>query len=160
MTYRATPAAVRPDHDPLADPDWQEPEPPRRRLSWTRLGILVLVLGLAGAGGTLEVMHLRDTAGPTAKSWAVPYVDVTLTPTFPFQDPTANPANDVALGFVVADPKNACRPAGEIRVSIRAGPSPTRRAACGTPLGMTRNEPGSATVSASSTQTTSRPDRT
>ncbi len=110
MTYRASPAAVRPDDDPLADPDWQEPEPPRRRLSWTRLGVLVLVLGLAGAGGTLEVMHLRDTAGPTAKSWAVPYVDVTLTPTFPFQDPTANPANDVALGFVVAHPKSACTP--------------------------------------------------
>ncbi|MBM2619003.1 chitinase [Actinoplanes sp. LDG1-06] len=72
--------------------------------------MLLLVLGLAGAGGTLGVMHLRNTAGPTAKSWAVPYVDVTLTPTFQFQDPTANPANDVALGFVVAHPKNACIP--------------------------------------------------
>ncbi|WP_250001527.1 chitinase [Actinoplanes sp. M2I2] len=110
MTDRATPVAVRADHDPLADPDWQEPEQPRSRLSWTRLLILLLVLGLAGAGGTFEVMHLRNTAGPTAKSWAVPYVDVTLTPTFQFQDPTANPANDVALGFVVADPKNACAP--------------------------------------------------
>jgi chitinase len=110
MTDRATPVAVRPYDDPLADPDWQEPEQPRRRLSWTRLGFLVLVLGLVGAGGTFEVMHLRNTAGPTAKSWAVPYVDVTLTPTFQFQDPTANPADDVALGFVVADPQSACTP--------------------------------------------------
>ena len=110
MTDRATAVAARPEYDPLADPDWQEPEQPRSRLSWTRLGVLVLVLGLAGAGGTLEVMHLRNTSGPTAKSWAVPYVDVTLTPTFQFQDPTANPANDVALGFVVADPKNSCTP--------------------------------------------------
>jgi chitinase len=110
MTDRATPVAVRPDYDPLADPDWQEPAQPRRRLSWTRLGILFLALGLTGAGGTLEVIHLQDTSGPTAKSWAVPYVDVTLTPTFQFQDPTANPANNIALGFVVADPKNACTP--------------------------------------------------
>src|SRR3954468_12038138 len=110
MTDRATLGAVRTEYDPLAAPDWQEPEQPRRRLSWTRLSILVLALGLAGAGGTLEVLHLRNTSGPTAKSWAVPYVDVTLTPTFQFQDPTANPANDVALGFVVADPKNACTP--------------------------------------------------
>ncbi|MGX6607962.1 hypothetical protein ACWKSP_38435 [Micromonosporaceae bacterium Da 78-11] len=80
------------------------------RLSWTRLGILVVVLGLLGAGGTYGVKYLRSTAGPTAKSWAVPYIDVTLTPTFQFQDPTANPANDVALGFVVADPKSACAP--------------------------------------------------
>jgi chitinase len=40
----------------------------------------------------------------------VPYVDVTLTPTFQFQDPDANPANDVALGFVVADPQDGCAP--------------------------------------------------
>ncbi|AEV89092.1 chitinase [Actinoplanes sp. SE50] len=72
--------------------------------------MLVLALGAVGAGGTLGVMHLRDTSGPTAKSWAVPYVDVTLTPTFQFQDPTANPAKNVALGFVVADPKSACAP--------------------------------------------------
>ncbi|MBU2667414.1 chitinase [Actinoplanes bogorensis] len=110
MSDRATPVAVRPDYDPLADPDWQEPEQPRSRLSWSRLTALVLVLGLIGAGGFYGFRYLRDTAGPTAKSWAVPYVDVTLTPTFQFQDPTANPANDVALGFVVADPKSACRP--------------------------------------------------
>ena len=110
MTDRATPVAVRADQDPLADPDWQEPEQPRRRLSWTRLGFLLLVLSLIGAAGTYEVKHLRDTSGPTAKSRAVPYVDVTLTPTFQFQDPTANPANDVALGFVVADPRNPCTP--------------------------------------------------
>jgi chitinase len=110
MSDRATSYAVRPEYDPLADPDWQEPEQPRRRLSWTRLLFLIVVLGLAGAGGFFGVRHLRDTAGTPAKSWAVPYVDVTLTPTFQFQDPTANPANDVALGFVVADPKDGCTP--------------------------------------------------
>jgi chitinase len=110
LTDRAIPQSVRPEDDPLADPDWQEPEAPVQRLSWFRLGILILVLAGLGTGGTLGVLHLRDTAGPTAKSWAVPYVDVTLTPTFEFQDPGANLANDVALAFVVADPKDGCSP--------------------------------------------------
>jgi chitinase len=105
-----TQQSVRPDYDPLADPDWQEPEGPVERLSWFRVGILILVLAGLGAGGTFAVLHLRDTSGPTAKSWAVPYVDVTLTPTFEFQDPVANPANNVALAFVVADPKDGCAP--------------------------------------------------
>jgi chitinase len=92
------------------DPEWQELEEPAARLSWLRLGILLVVLAGLGAVGTVAVLHLRDTAGPTAKSWAVPYVDVTLTPTFEFQDPSANPAQDVALAFVVADPKDGCAP--------------------------------------------------
>jgi chitinase len=96
--------------DPLADPGWTEPEPPARRLSWLRVGFVVLVVAALGAGGTLAVVHLRNSAGTTAKSWAVPYVDVTLTPTFQFQDPDANPANDVALAFVVASPTDSCAP--------------------------------------------------
>lgn len=110
LTDRTTQQSVRPEHDPLADPDWLEPEPPVERVSWLRLGILVLVLAGLGAGGTFGVLRLRNTAGPTAKSWAVPYVDVTLTPTFEFQDPAANPSNNVALAFVVADPKDGCAP--------------------------------------------------
>ncbi|GAA0579810.1 T2SS-translocated chitinase [Paractinoplanes ferrugineus] len=96
--------------DPLADPDWPEPEPPARRLSWLRLGFVVLVVAALAGGGTAAVVHVRDSAGTTAKSWAVPYVDVTLTPTFQFQDPDANPANDVALAFVVASPADSCAP--------------------------------------------------
>jgi chitinase len=99
-------------HDPLDDLDWplDEPDGPVRKLSWSRLGVLVLVLAAIGGGGAAAVLHLRNSSGPTAKSWAVPYVDVTLTPTFQFQDPSANPADDVALAFVVADPKSGCTP--------------------------------------------------
>src|SRR3954471_9859563 len=81
LTDRTIPQSVRPEDDPLADPDWQEPEAPVQRLSWWRLGFLILVLAGLGPGGTFAVLHLKDTAGPTPKSWAVPYVDVTLTPT-------------------------------------------------------------------------------
>jgi chitinase len=98
-----------PDDDPLADPNWQEPDQPVERLSWPRVLFLVLVVGALGAGSTTAVMRYRD-AGTRVKSWAVPYVDVTLTPTFEFQDPDANPANDVALAFVVADPTDGCAP--------------------------------------------------
>ncbi|MFG1610607.1 chitinase [Actinoplanes sp. NPDC049265] len=107
-TTGATLPSTRPD--PLDDPGWQEPEAPAERLSWLRLSFLILIVAALGGGGTLAVLHVRDTAGPTAKSWAVPYVDVTLTPTFEFQDPDVNPAQDVALAFVVADPKDGCAP--------------------------------------------------
>jgi chitinase len=106
----STQQVVRTEQDSLADPDWQEPETPGDRLSWLRVGVLVVILAGLGAGGTFAVLHLRSNSGTTAKSWAVPYVDVTLTPTFEFQDPDANPSNNVALAFVVADPKSSCSP--------------------------------------------------
>jgi chitinase len=103
-------AAVPPGENwPDAD-DWQEPEGPVERLSWGRLAILLLVVAGVVMGGVAGVRHLRATTGPTAKSWAVPYVDVTLTPTFQFQDPQANPARDIALAFVVADRSDGCSP--------------------------------------------------
>lgn len=86
-------------------------EQPAHRLSWTRVGLLLLVVGLV-AGGTFASLTGavgRTSADPTT-SWSVPYVDVTLTPTFQFQDPAANPARTVALAFVVADPGDDCTP--------------------------------------------------
>jgi chitinase len=83
---------------------------PTEKLSFVRLGIVVLivvaVIGVAFTGVRKAVAN----AEPRAKSWSVPYVDVTLTPTYQFQDPQANPSRDVALAFVVADPKGACTP--------------------------------------------------
>ena len=40
----------------------------------------------------------------------MPYVDVTLTPGFAFQDPAVNSASTVALSFVVADGDKPCTP--------------------------------------------------
>ncbi|MGY1752806.1 chitinase [Blastococcus sp. SYSU D01042] len=86
-------------------------QPVARRLSWTRLGVLLLVVGVlaGGAFASLTGAVGRATAAATT-SWSVPYVDVTLTPTFQFQDPAANPARTVALAFVVADPEDDCAP--------------------------------------------------
>ena len=89
----------------------QDEQPVARRLSWARLGLLLLLVG-ALAGGTFASLTgaVGRAAPSTTTSWSVPYVDVTLTPTFQFQDPTANPARTVALAFVVADTDDGCAP--------------------------------------------------
>jgi chitinase len=86
------------------------PEGPTERLSWVRLSILVLVVLAIGAVALAGVQ--RAVAGERTRvpSWFVPYVDVTLTPTYQFQDPQSNPARDVALGFIVSDPDDVCEP--------------------------------------------------
>lgn len=85
-------------------------EGPTERLSFARLGILILVVvALAGAAFVGTRRAVADSR-ERARSWFVPYVDVTVTPTYQFQDPRQNPARDVALAFVVADPASPCTP--------------------------------------------------
>jgi chitinase len=89
-----------------------EDEEPRRELSMPRVALLLLVV-VALLGGAFAVVDRSTSASSTGvlgASWYAPYVDATLTPTLQFQDPTVNPSRQVALGFVVADPKNACAP--------------------------------------------------
>jgi chitinase len=87
-------------------------EPPPRQLSLLRVLILVVVLAALIFGGWKLVDH--ETAASAAKSDAVPvyapYVDVTLTPTYPFQLPSANPVSSVYLAFVVSDSSEPCTP--------------------------------------------------
>ena len=87
-------------------------QPVARRLSWTRLGLLLVLVGalVGGTYASLTGAVGRAAATTTTTSWSVPYVDVTLTPTFQFQDPAANSARTVALAFVVADPDEDCAP--------------------------------------------------
>lgn len=93
---------------PGGQPD--DEQPVARRLSWTRLGLLSLVVALVAGGSFVSVTDAVGRANPETLSWSVPYVDVTLTPSFQFQDPSANPARTVALAFVVADPEDDCAP--------------------------------------------------
>jgi len=104
--------------DPVADPAARNavddallnPEPQRDRLSWRRLAIVVAVVAGLAAFAVVRIDDARSNDRPIAKSWSVPYVDVTLTPSYEFQNPESNPARDIALAFVVADPQDRCVP--------------------------------------------------
>jgi chitinase len=83
----------------------------RRRLSFIRLLILAgAIMGLAFGGWTQgSEAYQRITAKPSS-TWFAPYDDVTLTPVYHFEDPIVSPSLTQMLGFVVANPKNACSP--------------------------------------------------
>ena len=84
---------------------------PRKRLSLTRLLILVLaIVGLAAVGWSqANQAYERLTAKPPV-TWFGPYTDVTLTPTHHFEDSIVSPSLTQVLGFVVADPREPCTP--------------------------------------------------
>lgn len=83
----------------------------RRRFSPLRLVALAAVI--AGLGmlswSQVTTAYNRITA-PRSDTWFAPYVDVTLTPTFAFEDPTVSPSPNAVLSFVVADRHDACLP--------------------------------------------------
>lgn len=87
------------------------PDEPRRRLSVLRLFVALLVLAGIGLGGFFGAQQ-RLLAGTvtTQQTWFAPYVDVTLTPTYQFQNPSADAARQSVLGFVVAAPDGSCAP--------------------------------------------------
>jgi chitinase len=85
---------------------------PRPKLSIFRVTI-ALLLAVAMIGGTAAfVQHKLRNSGNARLSvtWFAPYVDTTLSPISAFQDPAVDPARQVVLGFVVAQPKSGCTP--------------------------------------------------
>jgi chitinase len=105
--------AVLPPGSPLAPPPDTAvlPDLPRRRLSLLRIGVAACLLAGLGYGGYLGWKYRTVTAPVAgAQTWFAPYVDVTLPPTYQFQDASANPARQTVLGFVVAGPGTPCTP--------------------------------------------------
>lgn len=83
----------------------------RRELSPPRVLVAVLLVAAAVFGGLVLVRHaLAGPSTPQPQGWFAPYVDVTLPPAYQFQERAANPARNVVLGFVVADPSSPCTP--------------------------------------------------
>lgn len=87
---------------------------PDRRLSPLRVVVvLAVVVGLAGLGylgwdhGSRAVEEFTSPRSDTAFA---PYADVTLQPSFAFQDPDISPAPTTVLGFVVPDREDPCTP--------------------------------------------------
>jgi chitinase len=73
--------------------------------------LLVVIAGVAfGAWKLVTGNNAAAAARSDATPVYAPYVDVTLTPTYPFQLPSANPVSGVYLGFIVSDPTSACTP--------------------------------------------------
>jgi chitinase len=144
MTLRDGTVIPPPDHAPA----WSElGDPPAPKLSIPRL--LLGVLAAVAAGVFFNFVQ-RPEAAPAAvatTSIFAPYVDVTLTPTYPFEDPAANPVSNVILGFIVASPSAPCTPSwggyyslagamprststsGSRRSQLRAGRPPSPSAA-------------------------------
>jgi chitinase len=87
-------------------------EPPAPELSPLRVAILLIVI--AGIAFGAWKLITNSTSAAAAKSRAVPvyapYVDVTLTPTYQFQLPSADPVSTAYLGFIVSDPSSSCTP--------------------------------------------------
>ncbi|MEV4342958.1 chitinase [Actinoplanes sp. NPDC049596] len=84
---------------------------PRRRLSVPRILLVVVVVAAAVTApfAFRTVKDRLDAGAPQASSFA-PYVDVTNTPQFTFEDPSANAAGNVVLGFVVSSTDVVCQP--------------------------------------------------
>lgn len=83
---------------------------PNHHLSLVRLGAVVavavaVVFGIIRSWGWYE-QSLGDVPTP----WFASYVDVTATPTFPFEQPRSDADKNIVLSFIVADPNNSCEP--------------------------------------------------
>ncbi len=82
-----------------------------RRLSPWRvlLGILALCGGVAVAALSFINWQSNRVEG-SASPWFAPYVDVTATPTFAFDNLGSTPQKDVILSFIVSSKDNPCTP--------------------------------------------------
>ena len=88
----------------------EDPDEQRAQLSVVRVTIaLILALALL-AGVVATVRKVATPTGIRATPWFAPYVDVTLTPNYQFQDPALNLASQMYLGFIVALPGTTCTP--------------------------------------------------
>lgn len=83
---------------------------PVRRLSWFRIAgfVLLLVAGSAAVVGFRTASRSHPQVGPVSSF--MPYVDVTATPQYPFEDVSRAVSANLVLGFVVSSPTDACVP--------------------------------------------------
>lgn len=81
-----------------------------RRLSWLRIAgfIALLIAGSAAVVGFRTATDSTPTATPVSSF--MPYVDVTATPQYPFEDAAKAISANLVLGFVVSSKDDACEP--------------------------------------------------
>jgi chitinase len=87
------------------------PPPPRTtRVSPLRVAILAVVTIGIVAGLVVLLRPVVSPPLPPGATGFAGYVDVTATPSYPFETPIGPSQRDVVLGFVVASPDDACTP--------------------------------------------------
>jgi chitinase len=86
------------------------PRSARTRISILRVGIVLLCTAALGWVGLQAVSALVTTTVVPGPSAFAAYVDVTATPTYPFETPSGPAQASVILSFVVAGPEDHCTP--------------------------------------------------
>lgn len=82
--------------------------PTRTRIPLLRVGVVLLSMGVVGWIGTRAILAAVTTPPKPGPSVFASYVDVTATPTYPFETPSGPAQSNVILSFVVAGPDNRC----------------------------------------------------
>ncbi len=82
----------------------------RTRISFARVGILLLATGLVGWFGFQTVSAVAFAPATPGPSTFSAYVDATAWPSFAFETPDGLAQSDVTLAFIVSDPNQACEP--------------------------------------------------
>jgi len=82
-----------------------------RKLSWWRVGVLVIIAAALVVGGVSAWGTWRDRQQAAGfKPWVGGYVDATATPSYPFEENADGDTSNMVLSFVVADRADACTP--------------------------------------------------
>jgi len=82
-----------------------------RRLSPWRVSLAILIVAGTILGGFFGTKHYEAEKIQTSqKPWFAPYVDVTATPIFPFEQLGTTKTHEVVLSFIVSSPSDACTP--------------------------------------------------
>lgn len=109
---------MTPEERAFAAAQMSSPEPavtPRRRLSFVRVGI-ALAVAAAVVASTVAFRYARQhSPAPVVRSAYMPYVDVTSTPEYAFENATRS---NIVLGFVVSSTSDACLPSWGASYSI------------------------------------------
>ncbi|HEX7536423.1 MAG TPA: glycosyl hydrolase family 18 [Dermatophilaceae bacterium] len=84
------------------------PRPARTRISLLRVGIVLMCIALVGWTGTRAISAAITPPPTPGPSVFTGYVDVTATPTYPFETPSGPAQSNVILAFVVAGPDHQC----------------------------------------------------
>lgn len=89
----------------------KQEDAPKRRLSFWRVVFAFLLVGGLAYGTTLSFDRWRETESVTVYNpWFAAYVDVTSTPSYPFEQLGSTATSAVVLSFIVSSLSEPCTP--------------------------------------------------